>query len=234
MKKERFIPTHTKILDRHIIEKAMTKAHSAKEAARILGVAYATFKKYALMYKDEATGKTFFELIKNESGKGMRKMAIRKNFEPGIMDILEGRVNPTFFSPKRIKELIIKHGYLKEECNKCGFNEKRILDMKVPLILNFKDGNKKHWELENLEFLCYNHYFLEIGDIFDKKQLEAMEDYTILKVKPIDFELPPVQEKQIRTILNWDNKGIDNQEHDDHIRPDDFGDDLITRYKKNK
>ena len=31
----------------------------------------------------------------------------------------------------------------KEKCNSCGFEERRVTDHKVPLVLDFIDGNRK-------------------------------------------------------------------------------------------
>ena len=55
-------------------------------------------------------------------------------------------------------------GYLEEKCAMCGFEERRVLDYKMPLLLHFKDGNKKNYKLDNIELLYYNHYFLNVGD----------------------------------------------------------------------
>ena len=32
-----------------------------------------------------------------------------------------------------------------EECSVCKFHERRVSDYKMPLLLNFKDGNKKNY-----------------------------------------------------------------------------------------
>ena len=37
-----------------------------------------------------------------------------------------------------------------EECAECGFKERRVLDYKMPLILHFKDKNKKNYRQENI------------------------------------------------------------------------------------
>ena len=86
------------------------------------------------------------------------------------MDILEGRVDVSNYSPKELKERLIHEALIKEECNCCEFNERRVLDYKVPLILNFKDGNKKNYHLDNLEFLCYNCSFLYAAAPIEEKQ----------------------------------------------------------------
>ena len=96
--------------------------------------------------------------------------------------MIEGRVPIDSYTPEKLKNRLIQESYLQECCSKCQFNERRVLDYKVPLILNFKDGNKKNWTLDNLELLCYNHYFLYVGNIFTtKQQLLAQNDDLIRK-----------------------------------------------------
>ena len=41
--------------------------------------------------------------------------------------------------PIEIKNRLIHESLVKEECHCCEFNERRVIDYKVPLILNFKD-----------------------------------------------------------------------------------------------
>jgi hypothetical protein len=65
---------------------------------------------------------------------------------------------------------------LEEKCNSCGFEERRVLDYKIPLLINFRDNNKNNWVKENIELLCYNCYFLQIGDIFNTKDIQKIED----------------------------------------------------------
>jgi hypothetical protein len=47
--------------------------------------------------------------------------------------------------------------------------------MKSPLLLSFKNGKKSDWRIENLQWLCYNCYFLCIGDPFANKMLQRVE-----------------------------------------------------------
>jgi hypothetical protein len=47
----------------------------------------------------------------------------------------------------------------------------------MPLLLHFKDKNKKNYRRENIELLCYNCFYLFIGDIFTNKQIEGLEDH---------------------------------------------------------
>ena len=56
-------------------------------------------------------------------------------------------------------------------------------------ILNHKDGNKKNFQLDNLEFLCYNHAFLYATSPISDEQIEKMEDYIDKNGEDFDWEL---------------------------------------------
>lgn len=220
-----------KALDKQDVERAMRNTSSNKQAARYLGVSYPTYKKYATMFKDDE-GIVLFEKHKNISGKGISKMTLRKdkNRYVGIMDILEGRVNPLFFDFNKIKEYAIREGVIEEKCCRCGFKEPRILDKKVPVILTYKDGNKKNLKLENLEFLCYNCHFLMIGDVYLQSQVESLENYSKLNAPKIDLQLEPIHDEKIREQLNLQNEYVYKSD-DSENRKEDFGNDLIA-FKK--
>lgn len=221
-----------KPLDKSDIERAIRHSKSNKSAARYLGVSFATYKKYAKMFNDDM-GMNLYDKHMNKAGVGIPKMTMSKRGEPGLMDILEGRVNTIYFSIKMIKERIVKEGYLKECCYRCGFIEKRVMDYKVPVILNFKDGNKRNWKLENLEFLCYNCYFLVIGDVFEQRQLDAMEDYTALRSKSVDFDISDQKKEILENFMDLDNKKINKKEFfREDFPPEDYGAELISFLKK--
>ena len=59
------------------IRYAMDNTKSNSEAARFLKVSFTTYKKYAKQYTDSETGKTLWELHKNQSGKGIRKDIVK-------------------------------------------------------------------------------------------------------------------------------------------------------------
>ena len=158
------------------IERAMAMTKSNRAASRYLHCSYIHYKRYAKLYTDE-NGIPLFDKHKNQSGKGISKFLPNKGKEPALMDVIEGRVPIDSYTPEKLKNRLIQESYLQECCSKCQFAERRVLDYKVPLILNFKDGNKKNWTLDNLELLCYNHYFLYVGNIFTDKQIQHIEDY---------------------------------------------------------
>ena len=179
----------SKILKKEDIQRAMKMTRSNRAAARYLHVSFTHYKKYAKMYKDDESGSTLYELHKNQAGKGIPKFLSNGGKEPPIMDLIEGRVPVEHFDPQKIKQRLIFEALIEEKCAYCGFSERRVLDTKVPLVLNHKDGNKKNWNLDNLEFLCYNHAFLYATSPITDKQVEAMEDYVDRNVEEVDWEL---------------------------------------------
>ncbi len=162
-----------KPLSKEMIVAAQSKTMSNMGAARYLHVSYQHYKRYAKLYG-------LFEGHKNQSGKGIPKFLKNSKKDPALLDIIEGRVSAAHFSPDKIKYRLIEEGYLLEECSMCGFKERRVLDYKMPLLLHFKDNNKSNYSKENTELLCYNHYFLSVGDVFterDEKQIESHTEY---------------------------------------------------------
>ena len=180
-----------KHLSKDQVVSAMNKTKSVRAAARYLNVSYIHMKKWMKLYKNE-DGISLFEAHKNQSGKGIPKFlsnnGTRKK-DPALLDVIEGRIDPAHFNPQKIKYRLIEEGYLKEECSNCGFHERRVSDYKIPLILHFKDNNKQHYRLENMEMLCYNCYFLMIGDVFNNKQIEGLEDHKPVNESNVEWEL---------------------------------------------
>lgn len=178
-----------KILSKDDILRAQSKTLSNFAAARYLHISYNHYKKYARLYKDEETGLSLLEKHKNQAGKGIPKYLKGTGEDAPLLDLVEGRVAPEHFNPKKIKGRIIAEGLLREECNNCGFSERRIADSKIPLILNHRDGDKQNFLLENLEFLCYNCAFLYAESPITDEQVERMEDYVDRNTPEFNWEL---------------------------------------------
>jgi hypothetical protein len=135
---------------------AQSISRSAEEAARKLGVHHTTYKKYARLYG-------VYERLKNPSGKGIPKVI--HNCESGQYPLSKVFANEfPNYKPHKLMKRCIQFNKLEEKCNKCGFQERRLVDNHVPVILNFIDGNSKNMALENLELLCYNCYFLHVNN----------------------------------------------------------------------
>lgn len=151
----------TTILLQSQIENAMKVTRSNRAAAEYLRVGYNLYKKFAKTYKN-AQGISLFEAHKNQSGSGITKSQVsHKRFL--IDDILLGK-HPQYPREKLLRRLCVS-GYMAEQCNHCGFNKKRPTDLKTPLILHHMNGNVTDHRIDNLEILCYNCYFVLVGDI---------------------------------------------------------------------
>jgi hypothetical protein len=192
-----------KPLSKEMIVAAQAKTKSNMAAARYLHVSYTHYKRYAQMYK-------VFEDHKNQSGKGIPKFLKGTSKEPALLDIIEGRVSAASFSPAKIKYRLIEEGYLLEECSMCGFKERRVLDYKMPLLLHFKDNNKSNYNSDNIELLCYNHYFLTVGEIFtdkDVKQIESHKEFNSTS-KKVEWEVDDYHLQRLKEL------GLDNEDED--------------------
>ena len=188
-----------KPLSKQQIQAAMNKTKSNRAAARYLGVSYIHYKKWAQNY-DSETHENLFEQHKNQAGKGIPKFLNGSVKQPAVLDIIEGRVDPSHFTAAKIRDRMIGEGYLNDCCAGCGFNERRVLDYKVPLIMNFKDGNKKNYKLDNVELLCYNCYFLTVGDIFSDKQVQTMEEHKPVNEGKVDWEIDDYHLQRLKEL----------------------------------
>ena len=201
-----------KPLSKDQILRAMSQTLSNRAAARWMGVSYVHYKKWAKTYDATEEGyENLFEQHLNQAGKGIPKYLRANGPEPALKDIVEGRVDVSSFSPDKLKYRLVTEGYLLEECSQCGFHERRVLDYKIPLLLHFKDNNKKNYRKENIEFLCYNCYFLTIGDIFSEKQVQNIEDHKSVNTGQVDWDVDDYHLERLRE-LGLDN--VDNDEYD--------------------
>lgn len=200
-----------KPLSKDQILAAMSQTLSNMAAARWLNVSYVHYKRWAKHYDaTEGEYNNLFEQHLNPSGKGIPKFLSNSGKEPALVDIIEGRVDASSFSPEKIKYRLVTEGYLLEECNQCSFHERRVLDYKIPLLLHFKDKNKKNYRKENIEFLCYNCYFLTIGDIFSEKQVQNIEDHKPVNQGQVDWDVDDYHLQRLKEL------GLDNVNDDEY------------------
>ncbi len=148
------------------IREAQEKTITAADAARYLRVNYYTYRKYAKLY-------------------GLWKTNIHYKKEGKVIDPEKGKypisklLNGEFpdYPVYRLKDKLIQSGIKKAECEQCGFNERRITDGKIPLLLNFLDGNPKNHKFENIKLLCYNCTFTSgTGYIRKGKKYHVLDD----------------------------------------------------------
>ena len=137
------------------IKAAQSKSRSAFEAARTLGISYNTYKKYAKLYG-------IFEDLKNPYGIGIERAKRIKNKKYHIDDLIAGKhlKYPLF----KFKNKLFDSGYLPKICSSCGFSEERVTDGKMPMLIDFLDANLNNRKLENIRALCYNCFFLLVGE----------------------------------------------------------------------
>lgn len=155
-----------KVILRSEIEEAQRHTNSNAAAARWLNVGYLTYRKYAKLYG-------LFDQHTNAIGVGIEKGFAKNPTNIPLREILNNQ-HPDY-SPAKLKNRLIARKKLVEECSLCGFNEGRITDGKVPLMLNFIDGNKDNMALSNLNLLCYNCMFLTTGapSVVNKKKIQT-------------------------------------------------------------
>ena len=174
---------------KEVVYSSMTMA----QASAKLGLHFNTFKKYAIEYGCYEP---------NQAGKGIPKHLVGAKKEPALEQILNGQMDPSHFNPEKIKNRLIYENKIAEDCSNCGFCERRVTDYKIPLLLNFKDNNKRNYRLDNLELLCYNCYYLLIGDVFTPEQVDKIESFTTNKynVAEPDFQLSEDQIENMKAL----------------------------------
>jgi hypothetical protein len=168
------------------IRYAMDNTTSNAEAAKWLHVSFATWKKYAKMYIDSATGLTLYELHKqNGFAKRLvlpqtryrRKASAPWAFQPTPIDEIFANKHPKY-DRNRFKERLVKEGWKQERCDCCGFQEHRDYDYEVPLKMHWIDGDRSNYALENVQFLCFNCYFLNVGNPWGREKNFHIDETT--------------------------------------------------------
>ena len=118
-------------------------------------MAFVTYQKYAKLYG-------IYGRVMNRAGKGINKPI--KNEDGGkypLNRILNGEFPD--YPIARLRHRLIRSNRMEPKCCVCGFDKKREIDGKYPIILGFKDGNKKNKLEDNLQLYCYNCYFMNIN-----------------------------------------------------------------------
>ena len=215
------------------VKSALASATSIKDAARKINVSYPTMKKYAEMFVDHHSGKTLFEMFKNQSGKGLKKSSVKFAANRNLDTLLRQGQEPKPEKMAKLKEIILEKFLLPQVCDNCGFCERRLTDMRVPLLLNFKNKNRTDWRLENLQFLCYNCFFLYVGNPLTMetiKRVEAIDINDEVYKKEVEsfVELDQVYLDHLKS-LGLDDEGdvVSNIEEEDLIDLEDEGNEFI-------
>ena len=149
------------------IKYAIENTNSSAQAARFLRVSPSTFKKYASIYKNPNTGETWYETSNNKSGVGVFRTPKASDFFSDLQEVLEGKrvcKNKTHF-----KKRLLMSGLVASKCCLCGFHEKRLTDESSPFLLDHIDGNTDNQRIENIRVLCYNCYYINVGNLIGPK-----------------------------------------------------------------
>lgn len=200
-----------KPLSKEQILAAQAKTKSNMAASRYLHVSYTHYKMWAKRFEDLETGKSLFDKHKNQQGKGIPKFLKLTSKEPALIDIIEGRISSAHFTPEKLKSRLITEGLVEEKCNRCEFEERRVLDYKVPLLMHFKDGNKNNYFKDNIEMLCYNCFFLTVGDVFTQKDVEQIESSKQIynTTDKVDWDVDDYHLKRLKEL------GLGDEDEDD-------------------
>ena len=193
----------SKPISREDVLRAMRFTKSNRAAAKYLGCSYQHYKPFAKNFKVDETdhnSPSLFETHLNQCGRGIPKFLPNRRKEPNVKNIIETGTGWESFTPEIIKARIVAEGYLKEECYACGFCERRVTDYKTPLLLNFKDGNKNNYLLENLELLCYNDYFLLVADPLTPDQIRHIEDNTGVRAVAHDWDMDDAHIENMKAL----------------------------------
>jgi 5-methylcytosine-specific restriction endonuclease McrA len=148
-------PTESELRD------VQLKAKSVLHACELLNISKGTYYKYMKLYEIDNE-------VTNPGGKGTprnsRDSPTDRQAGYRMEDILSGKYPK--YSTWRLKHRLLHSGMMEESCSNCGFCERRITDHRVPLVLDFIDGDRTNHVYENLRMLCFNCTFLIRGNVF--------------------------------------------------------------------
>jgi len=193
--------------------RAMKYTRSVRAAARYLNCSYQHLKPFMKAYKDEETGLSLFDLHKNQSGKGIPKFITSGHLDKiaPIEDIVNGKVDASSFNAEKLKFKLIEAGYMLEQCYYCGFDEKRQVDGKTPLLLTFLNGHKHDYTNGNAQLCCYNCYFMNIGNVFTDKDIEAIEGHAVYNTTDlIDYQVDEYTKTRLEELGGFNTRVEDD------------------------
>ena len=119
------------------IKDAISNSVSMAQAADSLGLAFSTFKRYAVKYDVYDAS--------NQAGKGTTK--VKKK----LSDVFSGKVHMV---TSNLRVRLIREGFKSHECEECGISEWN--GKAISLELDHVSGIRSDNSLENLKLLCPN------------------------------------------------------------------------------
>jgi hypothetical protein len=150
-------------------------------------VSFKRWKKYASLYIEKDSGKSYFQLLLDRSNKAkgqrliiLKKLHRKKKWDEWyVKNILEKLNNSELdvkkYTQKRLKEFLIANDVLVERCACCGYSEKNMITGKVPLLIDHIDCDYTNWKIENLQMLCFNCFSQLVGNPLD--YYKSKKDY---------------------------------------------------------
>lgn len=184
-KKSRIVPLYEHEI-KHVVFN-IPDIKSNRDASQYLNVSFKRWKKYASLYIEKDSGKSYFQLLLDRSNKAkgqrliiLKKLHRKKKWDEWyVKNILEKLNNSELdvkkYTQKRLKEFLIANDVLVERCACCGYSEKNMLTGKVPLLIDHIDCDYTNWKIENLQMLCFNCFSQLVGPPID--YYRAKSDY---------------------------------------------------------
>ena len=215
------------LVDKNDIKRGILYCNTKVQLGEYLGINRGELRKYLNKFTGD-DGRTLMQIFDEKIAKDGRGRAksLDRDF---LVDLLERGFLGNKMPAPLIKGKLLEEGYFPNKCNCCGFKGSRELDSKSPLLLHFKDDKRINWKRDNLEILCYNCYFLKVGDLMFKDQLEALEFWGIHKNKEKLNELSSALSLEMATEYK---RELDEAQIE-FEKSEDYADDIIA-YKKFK
>ena len=142
---------------------ALENSISIADASRAIGLSYPTFRKWCeLLIPLE-----YEEFKKNSHPYSKPKTHLRYNYPyyKKLVRILNGEIEkPKRWTKTKFVTLITRDALIEDKCSLCNFEERRITDYRIPLLMDVLNGNPLDWSRDNIRLLCYNCFFLNVRD----------------------------------------------------------------------
>ena len=133
--------------------------------SKALNMSKNVFIKYAKIYaySSSETYYDYFQRMKKWRPKKTTKYSSETRQK--VMDIITNKRKNTY-PIGDLMYMLFRYELKKECCENCGCGERRTHDGRKPLVLTFvRKNNIKNYSLDNLQILCYNCYFMTVGDV---------------------------------------------------------------------
>lgn len=123
---------------------------------------------------------TYYDLLKHKSKQyqiNLGKTTFRERQRKGreryrINKRISDLNNNTFkyssnFTVRDLVEFLIHHNLKENSCACCGYNTASLITKRTPLLIDHINENYSDFRIENLQFLCYNCFYMLVGNPTD-------------------------------------------------------------------